>query len=151
MNGHLRTSWTLWVVKEHVIYGGTYCITDCLLITVYAYDHTIKASANRGKSIKYFKTGLGVGKNLKRLETLIRENNHTNSVIEYLKVLRILSAIYDRKSLFKDRHRVGRISGRRIQRLVFLWCPPKCDPTRYDIAHAQLSLQKLKLKIFLQP
>ena len=72
------------------LYGGTYCITDCLFITVYAYDHTIKASANRGKSIKYFKTGLGVGKNLKRLETLIKENNHTNTVIEYLKVLRNL-------------------------------------------------------------
>ena len=102
MNGHLRTSWTLWVVKEHVIYGGTYCITDCLLITVYAYDHTIKASANRGKSIKYFKTGLGVGKNLKRLETLIKENNHTNTVIEYLKVLRnLLVQNLIENSLFK--------------------------------------------------
>ena len=102
MNGHLRTSWTLWVVKEHVIYGGTYCITDCLLITVYAYDHTIKASANRGKSIKYFKTGLGVGKNLKRLETLIKENNHTNTVIEYLKVLRnLLVQNLRENSLFK--------------------------------------------------
>ena len=65
-------------------------MTDCLFITVFAYDHTIKASANRGKSIKYFKTGLGVGKNLKRLETLIKENNHTNTVIEYLKVIRTL-------------------------------------------------------------
>ena len=54
---------------------------------MFAYDHTIKASPNRGKSIKYFKTGLGVGKNLKRLETLIKDNNHTNTVIEYLKVL----------------------------------------------------------------
>ena len=72
------------------LYGRTYCIIDCLFITVYAYDHTIKASANRGKSIKYFKTGLGVGKNLKRLETLIKENNHTNTVIEYLKVIRTL-------------------------------------------------------------
>ena len=65
------------------------CINDCFLITVYAYDHTIKANPTRGKSIKYFKTGLGVGKNLKRLETLIKENNHTNTIIEYLKVLRI--------------------------------------------------------------
>ena len=31
-----------------------------------------------------------MGKNLKRLETLITENNHTNTVIEYLKVLRNL-------------------------------------------------------------
>ena len=104
MNGHLRTSWTLWVVKEHVIYGGTYCITDCLFITVYAYDHTIKASANRGKSIKYFKTGLGVGKNLKRLETLIKENNHTNTAIEYLKVLENNIVVQNIKIFFKDRH-----------------------------------------------
>ena len=98
MNGHLRTSWTLWVVKEHLIYGGTYyCITDCFFITVYAYDHTIKASASRGKSIKYFKTGLGVGKNLKRLETLIKENNHTDTVIEYLKVLSSILAISNNK------------------------------------------------------
>ena len=73
-------------LKEH--------INDCLFISVFAYDHTIKASANRGKSIKYFKTGLGVGKNLKRLETLIKENNHTHAAIEYLKVLRNLLVIY---------------------------------------------------------
>ena len=65
---------------------------------MFAYDHTITANADRGKSIKYFQTGLGVGKNLKRLETLITENNHTNTVIEYLKVLRSVSFItYNRK------------------------------------------------------
>ena len=53
---------------------------------MFAYDHTIKANPTRGKNIKFFKTGLGVGQNLKRLETIIQENNHNNTVIEYLKV-----------------------------------------------------------------
>ena len=65
--------------------------------SVFAYDHTIKANPIRGKSIKYFKTGLGVGKNLKRLETLIKENNHTDTVIEYLKVLSSILAISNNK------------------------------------------------------
>ena len=115
-----------------VILKRTCCINYCFLITVFAYDHTIKANPARGKSIKYFKTGLGVGKNLKRLETLIAENNHTNTVIEYLKVLNNLSVIYVKEnSLVKDRHRVGWISDWRIQRLVLLWCSSKRNTTRY--------------------
>ena len=53
---------------------------------IYAYDHTITAPARRGGHIRYFKTGVGKGSHLKRLETLIQENNHTNSKIDYLKV-----------------------------------------------------------------
>ena len=54
--------------------------------SVFAYDHTIKAQPNRGKNIRFYETGLGIGSDLKRLETIIKENNHTDSVIEYLKV-----------------------------------------------------------------
>ena len=58
-----------------------------IFCSVYAYDHTIKAGPRRGRNISFFKTGLGIGTNLKRLETIMKENNHTNTVIEYLKVL----------------------------------------------------------------
>ena len=69
----------------------------CLFVTVFAYDHTIDASPKRGKNIKFSKTGLGVGENLKRLETLIEENNHANTAIEYLKVLRHKLVFCNRK------------------------------------------------------
>ena len=105
MNGHLRTSWTQWAAKEKN--HNTYCIHDYLFVSVFAYDHTIAASARRGKNIQYFKTGLGVGKNLKRLKTLIKENNHTNTAIEYLKVLKNNIVLQNIKIFFKDRHRVG--------------------------------------------
>ena len=53
---------------------------------VFSYDHTISAPANRGKNIKFFKTGLGVGKNLDTLNNLIKANRHEASIIDYLKV-----------------------------------------------------------------
>ena len=53
---------------------------------VFAYDQTVSAPANRGKNIKFFKTGLGIGKNLKTLENLIKANRHEASTIDYLKV-----------------------------------------------------------------
>ena len=87
--------------------GHPVCIHDYLFVSVFAYDHTIAASARRGKNIQYFKTGLGVGKNLKRLKTLIKENNHTNTAIEYLKVLENNIVVQNIKIFFKDRHRVG--------------------------------------------
>ena len=55
---------------------------------MFAYDHTITSAAVRGNNIKFFKTGLGIGPNLKRLKTIIEENDHINDVIEYLKVRR---------------------------------------------------------------
>ena len=82
---------------SNVISGGTNWINDCLFFTVFAYDHTIDASAERGKNIRFFKTGLGVGENLKRLETLINENNYATTAIEYLKVLRHILVFDDRK------------------------------------------------------
>ena len=72
-------------------------LMTCLFVTVFAYDHTIDASAERGKNIRFFKTGLGVGENLKRLETLINENNHATTAIEYLKVLRHKLVFCNRK------------------------------------------------------
>ena len=57
---------------------------------IFAYDHTIKAPPRRGKNIKYFKTGLGTGSSqLKTLNDLITQNNHTADIIEYLKVINI--------------------------------------------------------------
>ena len=54
---------------------------------IYAYDHTIHAPPTRGRSIKYFKTGLGKGgTELKTLTELIHQNNHLDHVIDYLKV-----------------------------------------------------------------
>ena len=64
---------------------------------MFAYDHTIDAIAERGKNIRFFKTGLGVGENLKRLETIIEENNHATTAIEYLKVLRHKLVFCNRK------------------------------------------------------
>ena len=52
---------------------------------VFAYDHTIEAPPTRGHHIKFFKTGLGVGQNLRSLSDLIRDNNHQHSTIDYLK------------------------------------------------------------------
>ena len=54
---------------------------------VYAYDHTISSPSSRGNNIKFFKTGLGIGDNLKTLSTLVQENGHSHSQIEYLKVI----------------------------------------------------------------
>ena len=53
---------------------------------IFAYDHTIDAPPTRGKNIKYFKTGLGFGENLKPLSQLIEENEHQTTEIDYLKV-----------------------------------------------------------------
>ena len=62
------------------------CLTNFTGCKIFAYDHTINAPATRGKNIKYFKTGLGFGENLKPLSQLIAENEHQNTVIDYLKV-----------------------------------------------------------------
>ena len=53
---------------------------------MFAYDHTISAPAQRGKNIKFFKTGLGIGEHLETLENLIKANSHEASTIDYLKV-----------------------------------------------------------------
>jgi len=53
---------------------------------IFAYDHTINAPPTRGNHIKYFKTGLGYGKDLKPLSQLISENNHDRVEIDYLKI-----------------------------------------------------------------
>ena len=59
---------------------------DKLGCFIFAYDHTISASPNRGENIKYFKTGLGIGPNLKTLKQIIEENGHQDTNIDYLKV-----------------------------------------------------------------
>ena len=59
---------------------------DKLGCSIFAYDHTISALAHRGNNIKYFKTGLGIGPNLKTLKQILEENNQLNSNIDYLKV-----------------------------------------------------------------
>ena len=54
--------------------------------SIFAYDHTISAPAKRGRNIHFFKTGLGIGRDLKTLKEIIEENNHQNRNIHYLKV-----------------------------------------------------------------
>ena len=56
---------------------------------VYAHDPTINAPANRGNSIKFFKTGVGKENkttHMKPLNILLQENGHKDTQIEYLKV-----------------------------------------------------------------
>ena len=57
---------------------------------MFAYDHTISAPAQRGKNVKFFKTGLGIGEHLETLKNLINKNHHETSTIDYLKVLEFL-------------------------------------------------------------
>ena len=59
---------------------------DAIGCSVYAYDHTVLALPYRGQNIHFFKTGLGFGKDLKPLSQLIRENSHTDTIIDFLKV-----------------------------------------------------------------
>jgi len=59
---------------------------DMMGCKIYAYDHTIDAPALRGKNIRYFKTGLGFGEDLKPLSKLISENKHKGVEIDYLKI-----------------------------------------------------------------
>jgi len=54
---------------------------------IFAYDHTIdNIPSKRGHGIYYFKTGLGIGENLKTLTELIEANQHQNTEIDYLKI-----------------------------------------------------------------
>ena len=54
---------------------------------MFAYDHTISAPAQRGKNIKFFKTGkLGIGQHLDALKNLIKKNQHEELVVDYMKV-----------------------------------------------------------------
>ena len=55
--------------------------------SVFSYDHTISAPAQRGRNIKFFKTGLGIGEHLETLNNLIKANHHGGSTIDYLKVI----------------------------------------------------------------
>ena len=56
-------------------------VTGC---KIYAYDHTVSHPEKIDKNIRFFKTGLGFGENLKSLKQLMEENNHNQ--IDYLKV-----------------------------------------------------------------
>ena len=73
---------------DHYIFVTFYSKT-ILGCRIFAYDHTINAPPTRGNHIKYFKTGLGYGKDLKPLSMLISENNHDRVEIDYLKVCNI--------------------------------------------------------------
>lgn len=59
---------------------------DNIGCSVFAYDHTISAPAQRGKNIKFFKTGLGIGEHLETLKNLIKANLHETTTIDYLKI-----------------------------------------------------------------
>lgn len=59
---------------------------DLMGCKIFAYDHTIDAPELRGQNIRYFKTGLGFGEDLKPLSKLIAENGHKGVEIDYLKI-----------------------------------------------------------------
>ena len=95
LTGPLRTRWTFLVSCQ--LEQLWLCLDDSLLFCagcqIFAYDHTISAPDRRGQNIHYFKTGLGFGENLKPLSQIIADNNHKNTVIDYLKVM-LLSIKY---------------------------------------------------------
>ena len=55
--------------------------------SVFSYDHTVSHPAQRGRNIKFFKTGLGIGEHLETLNNLMKANHHETSTIDYLKVI----------------------------------------------------------------
>ena len=59
---------------------------DGLGCTVMAYDHTVHFPERRGRNIHFFKIGLGNETNMDSLNSIIINNGHRSSVIEYLKV-----------------------------------------------------------------
>jgi len=59
---------------------------DDLGCSVFSYDHTVSYPAQRGRNIKFFKTGLGIGEHLETLNNLIKANHHETSTIDYLKI-----------------------------------------------------------------
>ena len=65
---------------------------DNLGCTIFAFDPTVDYPENRGNKIIFSKLGIAGGisnSNLetKSLENILLMNNHTNSTINYLKVL----------------------------------------------------------------
>lgn len=67
-----------WSFEDHM---------DRLGCQIFAHDHTIDAPAHRGKNIKFFKTGLGKDSaQMKPLNMLLKENNHSHTPIEFLKI-----------------------------------------------------------------
>ena len=69
-----------WTFEDHMDTEGC---------TIYAYDHTIDAPAERGQNIKFFKLGLGTEQNMKTLDKIIEDNGHSGTIIEYLKVRKV--------------------------------------------------------------
>lgn len=61
-------------------------VMDKIGCQIFAYDHTINADPRRGNNINFFKTGLGIGENLKTLQQLMFDNNQSKSTIDYLKI-----------------------------------------------------------------
>ena len=57
---------------------------------VYAYDHTVQEfPKTKYKNVHFVKLGIGVSNTneLKTLDTLLRDNGHRDSTINYLKVI----------------------------------------------------------------
>ena len=59
---------------------------DRIGCTVHAYDHTIDAPSIRGHRIAFHKLGLGTETNMDTLDNIIRDNDHTETSIQFLKV-----------------------------------------------------------------
>ena len=106
---------------------------------VFAYDHTISAPTERGKNIKFFQTGLGIGEHLETLRNLIYQNHHETSTIDYLKVNWELLKNHWLKLIYiiwSDWYRGLWIQRGRIQRLDQLRssgeCQSDCPGTSYS-------------------
>jgi len=59
-------------------------VSETVGCKIFAYDHTVSHPAQIDENIMFFKTGLGIGKNLKTLKQIMDENNHNH--IDYLKI-----------------------------------------------------------------
>ena len=54
---------------------------------MFAYDHTVNFPKKRERNILFHKLGLGNGTDMKKLDFIIKSNNHEKTVIDYMKVL----------------------------------------------------------------
>jgi len=54
--------------------------------TVEAYDHTVNFPEKRGPKTTFHKLGLGVGENMDTLQNILKNNGHTDTHIDYLKI-----------------------------------------------------------------
>ena len=75
--GALRTRWTVLVSRFEWLWPKVK--TVCSGCLVFSYDHTIEAPAERGKSVRFFKTGHGFGDYLEPITEILKKNHISGS------------------------------------------------------------------------